>query len=77
MGSAQNDTGLSKHVLLSPTLSTYSFPENFDSVPYLRNALMNSNLYDNEQLLAENFLIPANITHTQWILISLSIPKLP
>ena len=76
MGSVQNDTGLSKHILLSPTLFTYSLTDNFDSVAYLRNALINSNLYEKEQLLAENFLIPANITNTHWILISLSIPKL-
>ena len=76
MGSVQNDSGLSKHIILSPTLFTYSLTDNFDSVAYLRNALMNSNLYEKEQLLAENFLIPANITNTHWTLISLSLPKL-
>ena len=33
MGSVQNDTGLSKHILLSPTLFTYSLTDNFTQWP--------------------------------------------
>ena len=69
-------TGKIKHILLTPSLFTYLCSDSTDTEAYLRNTLRNNEVYVEQQLIAENFLVPVNLSNTHWILIALSTQRL-
>ena len=69
-------TGKIKHILLTPSLFTYLCSDSIDTEAYLRNTLRNNEVYVEQQLIAENFLVPVNLSNTHWILIALSTQRL-